>query len=494
MERTLVLYVDDGVSDHALFFAGRFVPDIMTDRLAIESIADSVVFSVSPDYKGELISRKETLVRSGDDIACWKEIAEKTGAKYILKMAADAPFANPSVIAEMISIHQKYLAEFTYSENLPAGLSCEIISTELVKSLPDDDGKRLPLSQVIRSNINQFDVELYYKGPDIRDTRLSFRTSDPREKRIMEGLYTRCGGFPPYEDLKKLIEEHCDLLYVGPSYLEIEITGNADVESIYSWRKGMRAVRGDMDVSLFKKILSDMREFNLPYAVCLGGAGDPVCHPSFYNMLDAVHGEELVRAIIIETDGVRCDAGFAQYIANARDPRVTIIVDCSGSDEKSYAELHGVDQFAAVHGNVIAVRNAMGDLAKNLYVQIMKIRETEPLIDRYYDFWEAEKAQIILQKQNVFLGAIEDRRYYDLTPLDRVPCWHLQRDLFIMADGRVGFCKQDINGTWSKWNTTDTTVSDIWNARKELFLADYRGKRAISPDCASCDEWYTFNL
>jgi hypothetical protein len=52
---------------------------------------------------------------------------------------------------------------------------------------------------------------------------------------------------------------------------------------------------------------------------------------------------------------------------------------------------------------------------------------------------------IILQKQNVYLGRVEDRRYSDLSPVERIPCWHLQRDLFILSDGTVGFCKQDVD-------------------------------------------------
>jgi spiro-SPASM protein len=494
MKRALVLHLDEGMDDEALFFADSFAPQIIADRMKSAGVVDGVFFSLPPSYNGSLSGKAESVVRAGDDIGCWKALVDKSSAVSLVRVYADAPYIDSAVVDEICSIHEKYLAEFTYSENLPAGLSCEVFSAELIKSLPETDEKRLPLSQVIRSNINQFDVELYYKAPDIRDKRLSFKSSDAREKKIMLELFSRIKRYPKYEELKTLIEENCDILYQSPSYIEIELTGNADVETIYSWRKGLKSVRGDMNSSAVSSIMEGMRTFGLPYTVCLGGSGDPLCHPAFYEILDSIRREKLVKTVIIETDGTRCDHTFAGYISKADDPRIIVIVDCSGYDAKSYSLIHGSPRFDDVKKNITALRDVMGDKSKNLHVQLMKIKETEPFIDAYYDMWEAEKVQIILQKHNSFLGAIEDRRYYDLTPLDRIPCWHLQRDLFVMADGRVGFCKQDINGAFSKWKIGEQDLPAIWASRKELFINDFRGKRATSPDCSKCDEWYTFNM
>jgi spiro-SPASM protein len=494
MKRALVLHVDEGMNDDALSFADSFSPQIIADRLRTAAVVDGIFFSLPSTYSGVLSGKPESVVREGDDIRCWKTLVEKSQAVSLVRIYADAPFIDDVVVEEICSIHEKYLAEFTYSENVPAGLSCEVFSAELIKSLPETDEKRLPLSQVIRSNINQFDVELYYKAPDIRDKRLAFRSGDPRENRIMQTLFSRIGRYPKYEELKSLIEENGDVLYQSPSYLEVELTGNADVETIYSLRKGLKSVRGDMEPAVFSSIIEGIRTFDLPYSICLGGSGDPLCHPSFYQILDSIRNETLVKTIIIETDGTRCDADFSEYVSKANDSRITIIVDCSGYDAKSYSLIHESPRFDEILGNVKKLRDAMGDHSKNLHVQLMKIKETEPFIDAYYDMWEAEKVQIILQKHNSFLGAIEDRRYYDLTPLDRVPCWHLQRDLFVMADGRVGFCKQDINGAFSKWKISELSLQEIWKSRREIFMKDYSGKRATSPDCSKCDEWYTFNM
>ena len=106
------------------------------------------------------------------------------------------------ILKEMGEIHIKYLAEFTFSENLPEGFACEIISRELVNQIPDTNEKTLPLGKVIRANINKFDVELFYKEPDIRSKRISFRLNNLRDRKIMENLYNIKKTIPSYSEIK----------------------------------------------------------------------------------------------------------------------------------------------------------------------------------------------------------------------------------------------------------------------------------------------------
>ncbi len=167
----------------------------------------------------------------------WKKIFSVLNADHIIKIFCDSPFIDMDIIAEMIDVHTKYLAEFTYSENLPSGYSCEIISRELVNAIPEPEEKTLPIGQVIRSNINKFDVELYYKEPDVRDKRLSFRCGNPREKRIMERIYDISGSFPKYGQIKEIIDNNPGVLFIGPSYLDIELTGRCNLDCIFCYRK-----------------------------------------------------------------------------------------------------------------------------------------------------------------------------------------------------------------------------------------------------------------
>ncbi|MCP4130657.1 MAG: spiro-SPASM protein [bacterium] len=504
----ILLYTEEGISDTHLSFGDIYLPERLSGLLLEIDIINSVHFSVPPSYTGKLLEDKQYankyfIREKDDDVNFWKEVFSKTGAQHIAKIFIDSPFLDQSIIKEMAELHLKYLAEFTFSENLPAGIGCEIISKELVDAIPDIEEKSLPLGQVVRSNINQFDIELYYKDPDIREKRLSFRSKEPRDKHIMEKIVQAENSFPAYSSLKDIIENNPALLYIGPSYLEIELTGSCDLDCIYCYRKNLQEPHGEMEPGLFKKIVENMRSFNLPYTIAFGGSGEPFMHSSFYEILNLAAAESLVEQVIIETNGLYIDSNYTTFIQKEQNSKIKTIININGLNNETYTALHGADFFEKVCNNILSLKavdapresSAHDSAAETrFYIQIMKINETEPFLDKYYDFWEKHTIPVILQKQNTFLGLIEDRRYSDLTPLERGPCWHLQRDMYITAGGAVSFCKQDVDSLRTQGNINAQTIEEIWAKKQEFFIKDFNSEYSISPDCKNCDEWYTFNF
>lgn len=498
-----LIFLDSDISDDSLHLDTHFIPDLITERIKEKSSDSKIFVSIPHTYEGKLKEYPALFTRDGsDDLPFWKKIFEQTGSSNIAVIKADSPFIDPDVIMEMCDLHSAYLSEFTFSENLPEGFSCEIISSALISQLPETDERTLPLSKVVRANINQFDVELFYKDPDIRDKRLNFRTSSPREKKILNNIYSLHKGIPSYSEIKTVIENNPEVLFAGPSYVEIELTGTCTLDCIFCYRKTLKSEHGHMTRELLEKILGGLREFNLPYTVCFGGSGEPLDHPEFYALADMVIMEPLVELLIIETNGIKADSNFKSFISKPGSSKIKVIINNNGLDSVSYKSLHGSDHFETVLANLLSLKE-LNSSEERIFIQIMKINETDVLadessqksyLDRYYDFWEGHKIPIILQKQNTYFGRIQDRRYSDLSPVKRGPCWHLQRDLYILSDGTVPFCKQDVDGEHSAFSINDLSVKDIWGKRKILFTDNYQGRQARNPDCSNCDEWYTFNF
>jgi spiro-SPASM protein len=498
-----LIFLDSGISDAALELFTGFIPKLIQSALKDRFPDSGIYFSIPADYSGEIKKYPDTFLRKGaDDLLFWKDIFDKTGSSHIAVIKADAPFLDPEIIEEMIQLHLTYLSEFTFSENLPEGYSCEIISGELIKQLPETTEETLPLSKVVRSNINQFDVELYYKDPDIRDKRLNFRTSSPREKKIIENIYALNNSIPSYKTVKSLIEDNPEVLYTGPSYIETEITGECSLDCIFCYRNTLKNKHSHMDKKILEKILTDLRSFNLAYTLCFGGSGEPMEHPEFYSFMDMVIKEPLAEMLIIETNGIKADNNFKSYLAKPEASKIKIVINSNSFEKESYISLHGKDHFDSVFENIVSLSELNGDNTR-VYIQIMKINETDTLenqksqksfLDRYYDFWEGHKIPIILQKQNTYFGRIEDRRYSDLSPVKRGPCWHLQRDLYILSDGTAAFCKQDVDGEYNPLSLNEYSLTEIWEQRKRLVIENYKGNYPAKPDCKNCDEWYTFNF
>lgn len=493
MKNLFLIYIDITQNDDQLVFNGESTYAPVINKIEAEFPESKILFSVPKTYSG-LIEKLDNVIRRNDnEIADWKMTADHFDADNFVRIYADSPFVDSAIISEMLNVHTTYIAEYTYSENIPDGFCCDIISRLLIQSLPDseDDTKSLPIQQVIKTNINQFDVELFYKEPDIRNKRLTFRTGSKREKQIIENIFNIENRIPAYSEITELINSNPEVLYTGPSYVELELTDKSSFETIYSYNSLVEKKRGEIDPGLVEKIISELDSFGLPYAISLTGSGDPLQHSSFFAILDIIAQGKELETLIIETDGTELDPGFLNYIQEHHDLPLKMIVECNGFNRETYSSVHQADLFDNVLKNIETLHTALGE---NLYLQIMKINETEPFLDSYYDFWENKKINIILQKQNTYLGKLKDRRYYDLTPLVRIPCWHLQRDLTIFADGSVPYCKQDLNCKFSSYNAAEIPISEIWSTRRQSFINNYKNDYPSTPDCKTCDEWFTFNL
>jgi len=499
----IIIHIDENLSDSGLFFKGEFTPHLIASKIKSQKPEAAIYYSLPLSYTGKLTSEENIIIReSADDVNYWKGVFAKTSSPHIAVIKGDSPFFDTDVLKEMSDLHTKYLAEFTYSENLPDGFTCEIISGELMNQLPEIKEQSLPLSKVIKSNINQFDVELYYREPDIRDKRISFLLSNPRDRKIMENLTDKKGSIPHYSEIRDIIKNNPSLVFTAPSYLEIEITGECSLDCIFCYRKTLGQAHTAMSSDTMKKIIEEMKDFALPYTVCFGGSGEPADHPDFYALMDIVCAEPLAEQLIIETNGIRADANFKSYISDPGHEKIKVIINNNGIDKASYQRLHGSDSFDKVFANIISL-NELNRGSDRVYIQIMKINETDEFspgdeqrsyLDKFYDFWEGYKVPIILQKQNTYSGKIKDRRYSDLSPLKRIPCWHLQRDLYILSDGTVAYCKQDIDGEKAYGNINRTSLKEILNNQKEAFVKNYSDNFPPKPDCKNCDEWYTFNF
>lgn len=496
MGLSLLIYVDTGIlNDELLTFNDIYVPEHLNTLLTKNRQFDNIIYSVPEEYSGKLQGTKGVISRTGSDtIDFWKQAFQQTGADTIIKVYADAPFLDAEIIEDMIQHHTGYGAEYTYSWNLPEGYACEVYSKELIDSVPASYDKELSFRQIIQSNINQFDVELYFRNPDLRQLRLSFRSSDTLNNRVMKNIIRVHGGIPPYAAIESLVKDNPDVLRVAPTYIELELYGGCQLDCVFCYRNTLDHEHGPMTGGTLDTVLEGVDQFALPTTVCLGGSGEPLMHENFYAMLKKIAETTSVDTVVIETNGILADGNYATALQSLTGARVITIVNINGINSDTYQSIHGADYFDTVNANVTRLRDALKDTTHQLFVQVMKINETEPHLDQYYDFWEKQQVSIILQKQNTCLGRIEDRRYSDLTPFERTPCWHLQRDMYILYDGTVAFCKQDVDGKNSAGSLAEKSMVDIWKDAAPAFLNDYRGRLSTSPDCAVCDEWFTFNF
>lgn len=493
MKIAAIVFIPRTAKKEDLHFADFYLPAELAQRLKTIPHIHEVFFATGDDWAG-MIPEGSTRINAGDkgEIAFLKTFFSERDFEHAIVVQYDSPFLDPEIVGEMLKLHSTYLPEYTYSENVPSGFCGEIVSRALLGSVQESVDSGLSLSKIIKSNLHRFDVEIFYSHPDVRERRISFRSANIRERRIMEKIVKTHGAIPKYAEIAEILKKFPETLYIAPSYIEMELTGKCSLDCVFCYRKSLGFEHGQMEISIFRKVLEGMREFRMPYHICCGGSGEPLMHPNFYEMMDLALSEQDVQGVLIETNGIFADANFAQYVAG-KNGRVRVVVNLNAVDVESYRTLHGTDHYDVVTENVERLRSILSE-SDCLYVQIMKINETEKILDKYYDIWEQKRVPIILQKQNTYLGRIPDRRYSDLSPLERMPCWHLQRDMYILFDGTVCFCKQDVDGTMPRGNVKDSTMKELFEKGRDYYVEDFKGNFSKKPNCSACDEWYTFNL
>jgi spiro-SPASM protein len=393
----VIIHIENNLKDEELCFNNLFVPEMIKDKIINKNPDINVYYSIPSTYKGKLNDLTNTIIREDlEDVPFWKKFFNNSKSDHAIVLKGDSPFFDIDILNEMLEIHLKYLAEFTFSENLPEGFACEIFSRELVNQTPDTNEKTLSLNEVIKANINKFDVELFYKAPDIRSKRITFRLNNIRDKKIMENIYNTNKSIPSYIDVKNIIDSNPEILFIGPSYIEVELTGKCDLDCLFCYRNSLKQEYGDMESKTFGGLLEGLRGFNLPYTLCLSGSGEPTEHPEFYSLIEMALNENLLEQLIVETNGIRADSNFKNFISKPENQRVKVIINNNDMDKESYIRLKKKDAFDSVFNNITSLVE-LNSKDERIYIQIMKINETDELskesdvksyLDKYYNFWE----------------------------------------------------------------------------------------------------------
>ncbi|MDR0497698.1 MAG: spiro-SPASM protein, partial [Treponema sp.] len=108
----------------------------------------------------------------------------------------------------------------------------------------------------------------------------------------------------------------------------------------------------------------------------------------------------------------------------------------------------------------------------------MRVKGFEDDIENFYRFWKEESGRkdcshIIIQKYDDFSGVLPKLQATDLSPVKRRPCWHIQRDMNIFLDGRVPYCRENLDtlkGTGDiRGNALTEDLNRIWENGAALY-------------------------
>ena len=468
------------------------------------------------------------------------------GFDFLYFSWADCPFLDPALASSLADRHIRYAAEYSYADGWPYGIAPELLSVAaapiLAKMAGDGPVERDTLFEIIKKDINSFDIETEISPSDLRQYRLSLCADSKRNLILLRRFIE--AGFSSACDAERIITEKPELLRTLPAFYSIQVSGACPQACslcpwpVYGGGEGPVSTRKDfMPSSAFALLLDKIIEFS----------GDAVIDLSLWGEL-SLHGEkmELIQmvldrpplSLVAETSGIGWKNEELEALAAAaaaaapRENRMaplSWIVSLDACDPERYKEVRGAG-FSEARS---CARKLLSLFPDDAYVQAVRVKGYEDDIEHFYRFWKeeglnsglsgtgnyplagmktegngagsggksgrrSESSHIIIQKYDDFAGALPKLQATDLSPVKRKPCWHIMRDMYILLDGRVPACREDLAclkgmpcmPLWG--NALGEEFSVIWERGLALYKEHCKGE--YKEICGNCDEWYTYNF
>ena len=331
------------------------------------------IFPYSKYYSNQ--EREECILvkEGGSLLSCLKALleeyssVEKKEESHIAISYGYYPFLDPTLVAEALEEHIRYLAHFSYGENIPFGFLPDIASLDFIEELPDtweeekigiDDGFRA----FVLKNIQKYDVEIFYKNPDLRQYRLDLSGESATSQKIIQLIYKREPNLN-YEKLYDFIQRYPEVLHPYPVYFEIELSNRSELKPFY-WPpiEDSRLEKKDLDLALLDKLKEDIQKHAPLQGVTLslGGLGEPLLHPHWLDVLASFLKLEQIECIYFETFGIELvEEKFEAILKLPFLEKLHIIFRLSTLKKDRYEQIYGADKLAHILANSKAIEKRL---------------------------------------------------------------------------------------------------------------------------------------
>ncbi len=439
--------------------------------------------------------------------SCIADCCEKAGAKTALYSWIDLPFLNSGVSRRLLDMHLEYAAEYTFADGFPYGFSPEVIDSgtasivSRIVSEKDLPPTRTAIFDAMKFDINSFEIETLVSDVDYRPLRISLESSSKGSHlsclSLFESLHGRNASSLEIGEICSLAAENPSVIRNIPHFFDIQITSKTNHTPLYSPEKAGIGVYGLPDMSLddFGRVVEKIRAFSPDAVVSLSAFGEPTLHPRFVDFVRVLAGSGL--RILVETDGIMVDSALVDELAgciSSSKSEIDWIVDLDAADSSLYSKVRNAPESDFCKA-VAAVSCLSESFKGHVYPQMTRMNANEENLEKFFRYWKNPESpsggKLIIKKYDSLCGKLTDEKPADLSPLRRIPCWHLARDFVILSDGSVPKCrsrgKLDVVG-----NAFADSLDSVWASSAASYREHVRGE--YGGICGGCDEFYTFSF
>ena len=453
------------------------------------------------------------------------DICVKNSADYAVVSFNDVPFTNLAITKKLIENHIEYKAEYTFSDGYPYGFAPEIIDNGTLKILigmlknqgeKEEDNSPLArnfLYELIKKDINSFEVETVLAQSDWRLLRFSFCTEKKENfiacKELYEKVVSKAEGEMDADEIAEKASVLPSILKTVPGFYSLQICSYEE-KSLYSpYYNEYKAKFSDfpikekcsfMEFDAIKKLVQEIAEFSGNAVVSLSAFGEAFYHPQIIEIIEEIIKYEGL-CVFIETDGLKINQETAEKIGQLYQKypskknyfeKIMIAVKLDSFSKEVYKTIHpesGENDFETAVG---ALNLLLKNVAGGIYPQFVRMQQNEDELEKFFRYWnENNSGKLIIQKYDDYAGLLPQYKVADLSPLERNVCWHIRRDMNILINGDVPMCHSCVFSEIAG-NVFADSLESVWKKFDDFVLQHINGN--YCKKCRDCDEYYTFNF
>ena len=260
-------------------------------------------------------------------------------------------------------------------------------------------------------------------------------------------------------------------------------------------------VRHVIDVEVFRKFVTELREDGIFPRLTFAGEGEPFLHKRAVEMVEIAKSQGFNVWTI--NNGSMITRERAERLIKAGIDRVQFSIDSvipEKFDQMRVAKGARESLFRTVMGNILYFAKRNYEEGSPCYISISSVQTSlnKDDAESFRKFWYD------MPFNNVFLAPLSTlqatspseeakEQQYTGSMKDKPLCAVPFNSAKVNSDGSVNICTHDYNGVYSAGNVADKRFSQIWNSaeaqklRQALIDGEVQDFVAIGHDCEKCN-------
>jgi len=267
-----------------------------------------------------------------------------------------------------------------------------------------------------------------------------------------------------------------------PLELVVELTNRCNMSCTICPRDKMERPIGDMDFSLFKKIVDELKGKTEMFDLCF--AGESLLHKDVFEMIKYARQNNI--KTFVQTNAMVLDRIMSEKLINSGLDLLVLSIDAVS--EQVYNLIRRGGDFYKVVKNAeefLKIKNLNGKKPYTI-VQMVYTEYNKNEVEDFYHYWIKKGADAVRIKPfNSRAGLVS----FGEIKKQELPCIRLWRGMAVFWDGKVVPCCMDYKGKYVLGDVSKEKILDIWNSEKMVYLRKLHtsGEVKNSELCKNCE-------